>query len=246
MLRSDHYCKIKRCTCIVFHRNWESSLILTNENRTTTSLIFSSSDASRRERHQRTSRQTRERDIGIYGEKENERVRGRGKEKERNRVRMCLHDCGEGPVGVSESIFGCGYSQCGYAVQILFGQAPEVWECGKAVLHNSLCRRFTRLDVARGHTRSGPVLSPLVAPYSRGRFSRSNQRCVSPSQFSVTLEERPSKGENCSIIIRFPFSLFSYLYIIPPLWHNTVHRSRKVGENRRVCITNAPNMSLLQ
>lgn len=188
----------------------------------------------------------RERDIGIYGEKENERVRGRGKEKERNRVRMCLHDCGEGPVGVSESIFGCGYSQCGYAVQILVGQAPEVWECGKAVLHNSLCRRFTRLDVARGHTRSGPVLSPLVAPYSRGRFSRSNQRCVSPSQFSVTLEERPSKGENCSIIIRFPFSLFSYLYIIPPLWHNTVHRSRKVGENRRVCITNAPNMSLLQ
>ena len=96
------------------------------------------------------------------------------------------------------------------------------------------------------YTRSGPVLSPLVAPYSRGRFSRSNQRCVSPSQFSVTLEERPSKGENCSIIIRFPFSLFSYLYIIPPLWHNTVHRSRKVGENRRVCITNAPNMSLLQ
>lgn len=199
-----------------------------------------------RDTNERPGRRERERDIGIYGEKENERVRGRGKEKERNRVRMCLHDCGEGPVGVSESIFGCGYSQCGYAVQILFGQAPEVWECGKAVLHNSLCRRFTRLDVARGHTRSGPVLSPLVAPYSRGRFSRSNQRCVSPSQFSVTLEERPSKGENCSIIIRFPFSLFSYLYIIPPLWHNTVHRSRKVGENRRVCITNAPNMSLLQ
>lgn len=188
----------------------------------------------------------RERERYWYIRRERERASEREGERERNRVRMCLHDCGEGPVGVSESIFGCGYSQCGYAVQILFGQAPEVWECGKAVLHNSLCRRFTRLDVARGHTRSGPVLSPLVAPYSRGRFSRSNQRCVSPSQFSVTLEERPSKGENCSIIIRFPFSLFSYLYIIPPLWHNTVHRSRKVGENRRVCITNAPNMSLLQ
>lgn len=179
MLRSDHYCKIKRCT-YRFPSWWGILLILTNENRTTTSLIFSSSDASRRERHQRTSRQTRERDIGIYGEKENERVRGRGKEKERNRVRMCLHDCGEGPVGVSESIFGCGYSQCGYAVQILFGQAPEVWECGKAVLHNSLCRRFTRLDVARGHTRSGPVSHHLwrLIPEEGGFPDRINDVCL--------------------------------------------------------------------
>lgn len=82
MLRSDHYCKIKRCTCIVFHRNWESSLILTNENRTTTSLIFSSSDASRRERHQRTSRQTREREILVYTErKRTSEWEGGGKRK---------------------------------------------------------------------------------------------------------------------------------------------------------------------
>lgn len=133
-----------------------------------------------RDTNERPGRRERERDIGIYGEKENERVRGRGKEKERNRVRMCLHDCGEGPVGVSESIFGCGYSQCGYAVQILFGQAPEVWECGKAVLHNSLCRRFTRLDVARGHTRSGPVSHHLwrLIPEEGGFPDRINDVCL--------------------------------------------------------------------
>lgn len=88
MLRSDHYCKIKRCT-YRFPSWWGILLILTNENRTTTSLIFSSSDASRRERHQRTSRQTRERDIGIYGEKESERVRGRGKERETEYECVC-------------------------------------------------------------------------------------------------------------------------------------------------------------
>lgn len=30
---------------------------------------------------------------------------------------MNVCDCGEGPDGVSESIFGYCYSQCGYAVQ---------------------------------------------------------------------------------------------------------------------------------
>lgn len=100
---------------------------------------------------------------------------------------------------------------------------PEVWVWSrKAVLHNLLSSLFTRLDTSRGHIRSGPVTTWRLIP-EEGFPDRIN---MSPSQFSITLEERPSKGENCSIIIRFPFSLFSYLYIIPQLWHNTVHHEK--------------------
>lgn len=89
-------------------------LILTN--RTTTYLLqrcFST-------RHQRTSRQTRE--ILVYTVRKSER------EGESTNERV--YDCGEGPDGVSESIFGYCCSRCGrrYAVQYSLDRHQK-YEC---------------------------------------------------------------------------------------------------------------------
>lgn len=203
---------VVRCR-IVFHRKWGILLILTIEPH---HAIFSS-DASRRETP--TNVQPDERDIGI-----SERKRPSEREGEREREIEYEWTCVTAvrdPMVFQNRFLVIVTRNAVMPSNTLW--TPEVWVWSrKAVLHNLLSSLFTRLDITRAHQkRTGHHLTS----YSRGRFSRSWIN-MSPSQFSITLEERPSKGENCSIIIRFPFSLFSYLYIIPQLWHNTVHHEK--------------------
>lgn len=97
MLRSDHYCKIKRVYVVVVVVSFFIVMGNPFDSDEPHHDDISSPAMLLDERDTPTNVQADERDIGIYGEKESER--------ERERVRMNVYDCGEGLDGVFQNRF---------------------------------------------------------------------------------------------------------------------------------------------